>query len=518
MFWRKIKNEPEEVLNWRLWVCALVFGLMGAARGLDEGTISGTMQHPSFLNMVGMLDESKSESELADLESNITSMVQIGCVGGAILAYLLSDRIGRLWSFWTLCVLWFVGVIIQITSFNGVGQVYAGRFIAGLGIGMTAVICPTYLVEISPANVRGLCACIYSGSVYLGVLVAQGSNYGTSENLPDSDRNQWVIPTSIQLMYGGVLFIGSFFTLESPRWLFKVGKSDRALQNLSKIRGLPSDHPYVTWEVSQILSQVEIESERASILVCLKQLFTTYFYRMLICILIQLLGQWSGANAITIYMPRFLGLVGIPDDDQLKFTVILGGVKLASSMLVALFLIDTLGRKRSLITGIFIQMFSLIYVAVFVAKGGTEAAANGALAMLYISGFGWALGFNAIQYLINSEIFPLTLRSLATAIIMALHFVNQYGNSRALPPMNVTMGDYGALTFFGCITFIGLLFAIFMVPEPAGHSLEAMDELFSQPWYKVAHYKFQEATLEEKEEKVQDVQHVEEVKGNDNRV
>lgn len=177
MFWRKIKDEPEEVLNWRLWLCAVVFGLMGAARGLDEGTISGTMHHRSFLDMVGMLDKSKSEGELAELESNIVAMVQIGCVGGSILAYLLSDRIGRLWSFWTLCVLWFIGVIIQITSFSGVGQIYAGRFIAGLGIGMTAVICPTYLVEISPANVRGLCACIYSGSVYLGVLVAQGANY-----------------------------------------------------------------------------------------------------------------------------------------------------------------------------------------------------------------------------------------------------------------------------------------------------------------------------------------------------
>lgn len=306
--------------------------------------------------------------------------------------------------------------------------------------------------------------------------------------------------------------------MESPRWLFKVGKSERALKNLSKIRGLPPDHPYITWEVTQILGQVEIESEKASILVCLKKLFTTYRYRMLICVLIQLLGQWSGASVVTIFMPRLLGLIGIANDQQLRFTLILGGVKLASSLLVALFLIDTLGRKRSLITGISIQLFSLIYVTAFIAKGGTKAAAEGALAMLYLSGFGWALGFNAIQYLINSEIFPLTERSLATALIMVLHFVNQYGTSRAYPPMNVTMGEYQALAFFACITFIGLLFAIFMVPEPAGHSLEAMDELFSQPWYKIAHYKFKEATLEEKEEKAREVEHVEETKGNENRV
>lgn len=518
MFWRKIKDEPEEVLNWRLWLGAVVFGLMGAARGLDEGTISGTMKHQSFLEMVGMLDESKTEGELADLESNIVAMVQIGCVGGAILAYILSDRIGRLWSFWTLCVLWFIGVIIQITSYTGVGQVYAGRFIAGLGIGMTAVICPTYLVEIAPANVRGLCACIYSGSVYLGVLVAQGSNYGTSETFAETDRRQWVIPISIQLMYGGVLFIASFFTLESPRWLFKVGKSERALNNLAKIRGLPADHPYINWEVTQILSQVEIESEKASIPKSLKLLVTTYGYRFLICVLIQLLGQWSGASVVTVFINRLLGLVGVASDKQLEYSVILGGVKLASSLIVALFLIDTLGRKRSLITGVFIQLFSLIYITVFIARGGSKAAAEGALAMIYISGFGWALGFNAIQYLINSEIFPLTLRSLATALIMVLHFVNQYGTSRAFPPMLVTIGEYQAMAFFACITFAGLLFAIFMVPEPAGHSLEAMDELFSQPWYKVAFYKFKEASLEEKEEKARDVEHVEEIKRESSRV
>lgn len=266
------------------------------------------------------------------------------------------------------------------------------------------------------------------------------------------------------------------------------------------------------WETGQILTQVETENERASIWVCIKQLFTTYWYRTLICLLIQLIGQWTGANAVTIYAPDFFDLVGVEGTTpQLTLTAVFGTVKFISSMICAIFLIDALGRKRSLYTGIFIQLFSLIFITVFVAKGGSQAAANGAVAMIYLNGVGWALGFNSIQYLINSEIFPLQVRSVATAIIMAFHFANQYANSRAMPPMNVAMDDYGALAFFACIAFIGLLFAIFMVPEPAGHSLESIEELFSLPWYKIAHYKFEEATLEEKEEKVTDVEHVERV-------
>lgn len=512
MFWRDIKNEPKEVLNWRLWVSTIVFGLMGAARGLDEGTISGTVKHPSFIKQFGLDDPTKTESQLANLKSNITSMVQIGCIAGAILGFLVNDKIGRIKSYRLMLVLWLIGVIISITSFNGVGQLYAGRFIAGLGVGMTSVVCPTYAVEVAPANVRGLCACMYSGSVYLGVMIGQFANLGTTIHIHGDDRNQWVIPTSVQIIYAGIFLIGSFFTIESPRWLYKIGKNEEAASALSRLRNLPEDHPYIVWEISQILTQVNAESEKLKFWVAVKELFTTYNYRLLICVLIQILGQWSGANAVTIYAPTWFELVGVTSDlDQMKLTAGFGTVKFVASLVCAIFLIDTLGRKRSLYTGIFLQLFAMIYVTCFVAKGGTEAAADGAIAMLYISGIGWALGFNSIQYLINSEIFPLTVRSVATAFIMAFHFANQYGNSRALPPMNVTMGDYGALAFFSCILFLGLLFAIFMVPEPAGHSLESIEELFSLPWYKIAHHKFKEATLEEKEAKVADVQtqHVE---------
>ena len=125
----------------------VVFGLMGAARGLDEGLIGTSASQKSFINLFGLKDPSLSENEQADLLSNITSMVQLGSIGGALIAFFITDRIGRLWATRELCLVWVVGIAIFLGSAsNGsIGMVYAGRFIAGLGIGQTTVVAPTYL-------------------------------------------------------------------------------------------------------------------------------------------------------------------------------------------------------------------------------------------------------------------------------------------------------------------------------------------------------------------------------------
>jgi MFS family permease len=99
-------------------------------------------------------------------------MVQTGSVGGAALAFVLCDRIGRLWATRQLCLIWILGIVIFMTNNGRLGQVYAGRFIAGLGIGQTTVVAPVYLSEISPKSVRGLCSCFFAGSVYIGIMLA----------------------------------------------------------------------------------------------------------------------------------------------------------------------------------------------------------------------------------------------------------------------------------------------------------------------------------------------------------
>ena len=142
---------------------------MGAARGIDEGLIGTTAELYPFKKKFGLEDDSLSEHDQAELLSNITSMVQMGSILGALIAFVVTDRIGRLWATRQLCLIWVVGIAIFLSSSatGNIGMIYAGRFIAGVGIGQTTVVAPTYLAETAPRAIRGLCVGAFSGSVYL---------------------------------------------------------------------------------------------------------------------------------------------------------------------------------------------------------------------------------------------------------------------------------------------------------------------------------------------------------------
>lgn len=497
-----MKNEPKQVLNRTLWLAVLIFGLLGSARGLDEGMIAGTTSQVSFEKQFNLKDPTLTASQQADNLSNITAMVQVGSIGGAIIAMFVQDKIGRVRCLQQMLILWTVGVIIEVTS-NNQGQMLAGRFIAGLGIGQSVVVGPTYLAEVAPKNVRGLCTCVFSGSVYLGVMLEYFANYSTTLHFSGKSRAQWVIPTAIQFIFAGLLFIGSFFIYESPRWLMKIGKDEKAIEILSKIRHLPIDDVYVQGEILDVREQVEREKQAltgTSLFSLLKELVSTRAnrYRLFLGIMVQLLGQWSGANAVTVYSPKFFAMLGIPSKvDQMMYTAILGVVKFVASIVCAVFLIDTIGRRRSLYTGICFQFLAMLYLGIYLAivpasKGdinhrtkSQQHAGAAAIAAIYVSGIGWALGWNAIQYLINAEIYTVRHRSLAGGIIMVFHFANQYGNSKALPYMRTGITDHGSMFFFAGVILLGLAWSWFFLPEVSGRSLESIDEMFSLPWHQI---------------------------------
>lgn len=269
------------------------------------------------------------------------------------------------------------------------------------------------------------------------------------------------------------------------------------------------DHPYVLEEFAGIRNShyEEMEATMGSgWLGIIKETFMIpkNLYRLYLACMAQLLSQWSGAGSITLYAPDFFALLGITgNNESLLVTAVFGIVKLVAAVICALFLVDIIGRKRSLLLGITLQAISMIYVAAFLTDvpqmgivDGFEVptdklgVSRGAIAMIYISGFGWALGWNSMQYLLTAELFPLRIRALAASMAMTLHFVNQYGNSRAVP--NMLLGEsHGGITpkgtfwFFAAVTIVGGLWVLVTVPETAGRSLESMDRLFELPWYKI---------------------------------
>ncbi|EME49745.1 hypothetical protein DOTSEDRAFT_68502 [Dothistroma septosporum NZE10] len=504
MFYRRQDHEaPKEILNWRLWYGVFVFGLMGAARGLDEGLIGTSASQKSFIALFGLKDPSKSATERADLLSNITSMVQLGSIGGALFAFFITDKVGRLWATRQLCIVWILGVAIFLAaaSSGSIGMVYAGRFIMGLGIGQTTVVAPSYLAEIAPKFTRGFCVCMFSGSVYLGIMLGYFASWGSSIHISNQSQLQWVVPNLLHVYFAFIIAVTSFFAIESPRWLCQVGRKEQAAANLSKLRNLPVFHTYVQSELLDITAQLEREREAtlgAHWTGVIRELVMAPAnrYRLMLSIMSQLLGQWSGANSITIYAPEYFEMVGQTGQNEKLFaTAIFGVVKFVSAMICALFLIDFVGRKRSLLTGITLQFTAMLYMAIFLLidtgvaddsefqTPSEKNASTGAIVMIYLSGFGWAMGWNSIQYLINSEIYPLRLRAIGGSIAMTVHFVNQYGNSKAVPEMFIGMTTGGTMMFFSCVTLVGGAWAWFFLPELSGKSLESVDAVFELPWY-----------------------------------
>jgi len=308
-------------------------------------------------------------------------------------------------------------------------------------------------------------------------------------------------------MFAGIILILSFFNRESPRYLVKKGNIEHARENLSILRGLPGDNEYVDKELGEIQHQLAEEQEATrgqGWTGYLKEMFLmpNNFYRIYLGLASQLLSQWSGAQSITIYAPDFFAMLGTKGQNEKLFaTAIFGVVKFVAAVVCALFLIDIVGRKRSLGIGIALQFVSMVYIAGFLTAvpeleegesftPSQKHASTGAIVMIYLSGFGWAMGWNSIQYLLNSEIYPLRIRAISSSLVMCFHFVNQYGNSRAVPSMLLStsqggLGPAGTFWFFAVITAIGGLWAWFFIPETAGRSLEGMDRLFQLKWYQI---------------------------------
>ena len=313
-------------------------------------------------------------------------------------------------------------------------------------------------------------------------------------------------------MFAGIIFCLTFFQYESPRFLIKQGKHDKALKVMAHLRKLPEDHEYVTREITAIhwQNQEELEATKgASWFGVIKEMFLIpkNLYRLYLAIGAQIMSQWSGAGSITLYAPDLFDLLGITGtNESLLVTAVFGIVKLCAAVLCALFLVDVIGRKRSLLIGITLQAIAMIYIAGFLTAvpelgvvddysldKSETGPSKGAVFMIYLSGFGWALGWNSMQYLLTAELFPLRIRAISTSLAMMFHFANQYGNSRAVPNMLLPVSDGGISpkgTFwcFAAVTILGGFWVWFTIPETSGRSLESMDRLFELPWYKIGRY------------------------------
>lgn len=448
---------------------------------------------------------------------NFVSIIYVGYTLGAAGSYLINNRLGRLWSYRLYVTIYIIGQLIAVFSPNR-AALYVGRIVAGAGIGSVTAIGPIALVEIAPAEVRGLITAWYPVMISAALMASNLCVFGIYKHVPPS-KLQYQIAWFSPCIYMALCIAASFFLCESPRWLLLVNRRREAIVTLVKLRGLPEDHPRVALELQEIDDDIA-RSDAAnpdSFMTLAREMFgeASNLRRLQQVIMAYALAQLTGANSITSYFIPIMAMVGQASGDKGE-NIFLSGMyglsKLFFTLISSFFFIDALGRRKSLLVGVAIQGLSHIYIGVFIKKTQdgpvTAASSEAAIAALFIHAFGYAVGKISIStvtitpmyeessltiappgmlvlpYVFGSELWPNRIRSFGTALGSTFHWAFILAMKYSVPSILDSMNDWGAFIFFAAWCFMSWLYVFFMVPEVAGMSVEEINDLFRGPWFK----------------------------------
>ncbi|GJC79071.1 quinate permease [Colletotrichum liriopes] len=433
--------------------------------------------------------DQQSESEYSNTKGWIVAIATAGAVFGCLACVKLTEKLGRKMTMQIFTVVYIAGILGQTFASGSLAGLYISRIVSGVGIGATTVLPPIYISElhfkIAPRSIRGLLTLQYTCCQQLGVVFGFFFNYGITKHFAGS-QTQWQLPTALQIAPAVLWGLGTFFTPESARFLLSRGKSAEALREFGAME-------------AQLEHEMEIVAG-ASVLDLAKETWTDMpnRRRFVLMFLAHLFSQWSGANAITQYSPSIFGYLGIQGEEgRLLATGVYAIVKFVSVLVFSVFVIDFIGRRRSLITGVSLQIATLLFVGVYlkVTNGrsaeeisgspASRRASEASIAAIYLHAIAWSIGWFSIPYLVSAEVFPIRIRSLCVSVLMAFHWAFYFGCSRAMPSLLAATERYGAFIFFAAVCSVSLVYVYLAMPETSGRSLESMESLFSRPWYTV---------------------------------
>ncbi|KAL4752230.1 hypothetical protein BDW72DRAFT_202460 [Aspergillus terricola var. indicus] len=489
---KEAKTDPREIFNLRLLYLMVTLAWAGCFYGFDTGNIGGILTLPSFETAFGLIGLPQKEYD--DRKGTIAAMVAAGGAGGSLLAAPTSDVLGRKWSVFLWGLVFLLGAALQMAPNYEV--LLAGRFIGGLGVGASSMLSPQFLAENSPKSVRGSMTATYNLMIVTSLMLAFWVNYGVSLwSRPDieHDNSQWKTAMSIQLIPGALMVLMIPFVPETPRYLINHGKAEQGLKNLCRLRKLSPDHPYIQLEFREIQAQVQFEQETFqghSYWVVVKDIFgnRSNLQRFVLALLLFIFHKLTGTDSLNYYAPQIFELIGVKDNSSLLTTGVYGAVKVAATIFYVAYLVDRVGRRLPLLIGATIQATAMLYLALYLRfagtdntdMGGTPAGGIVGIIWIYLYAFGWSFGHSVACYIVAAEIFPTRIRSVCMGFCFFTNWIIDYGITRATPNMLTNMG-YGAFLLYSLLTYLGVVFIFFCLPELKGRSIESMDDLFQRP-------------------------------------
>ncbi|CAE6435927.1 unnamed protein product [Rhizoctonia solani] len=488
--------DPPEVRNWRVHLLSISVSMGAAAMGYDTGVIGGTLALPSFRRDFGL--DRASQHERDTLSGNIVSTFQAGTFFGSLLTFPLVEKYGRVRGMLAAGAVFMVGAVLMTAANGHLGMVYAGRGIAGLGIGSASLIIPVYIAEVSPPSIRGRLVGIFEILSQAGSMLGFWINYIVDRTVSSDTKTQWIIPLALQMLPGVFLLLGAALAPESPRWLAKKDNWDKARKNLQYLRQLPLDSNYVEEELKgkffeSVIFPLSNHGPGRSRWSSFKELFHKGTRnRVAIGLMLMMCQNMTGVNIITYYSPRIFETLGLTGTSTKLFATGFYGVAKTLGMIIfSVWLVERIGRRKGLIFGGFIGSLPMWYIGgyVFVADPATKAAAGqytrngwGYLAMVcvYLYGLIYCMTWQGITWVYCSEIFPIRIRMLCVALTTADQWLWSFIVSRTTPYMITSLG-YGTYFFFASLMIVFGVWAYFFIPETKGKTLEEMDRIFGAP-------------------------------------
>ncbi|KAH7376731.1 general substrate transporter [Plectosphaerella cucumerina] len=482
------KPTPPAVYNWRVYALAVIASCGSCMIGYTSAFIGTTLKLASFQAEFGLDEKSQAERNL--VSENIVSLFVAGAFFGALFTYCLSHFIGRKQCLAIGAALFSLGAGLQCGADHklGLGILYAGRVFSGLGTGVASNIIPVYISELAPPAIRGRLVGLYELGWQIGGLVGFFITYGVDLQIAPS-HTQWIIPFAVQLVPSGLLFIGSLWIRESPRWLFFKNRREQAMKNLCWIRQLGPTDAYILEEVADI--DKIYEEQRATVGIGFWKPFKALGarphlqWRLFIGCMLFFWQNGSGINAINYYSPTIFTSIGVESGTVNLMTGIFGVVKAVMTFVWLLFLVDQLGRRKLLLIGAVTGSVCMWVIGAYIyIEQPTENPSDhltgsgiAAIVFFYLWTAVYTPTWNGTPWVLNSEFFDPNFRSLASGATTASNWLFNFLVSRFTEQMFAAMG-YGVYFFFGALSFLAFFFAFFLVPETKGIPLEKMDRLF----------------------------------------
>lgn len=500
-------NRIEAPVTWKAYLMCAFASFGGIFFGYDSGYINGVNGSKLFIHQV----EGPTATALSTPHTSlITSILSAGTFFGALIAGDVAERIGRKWTVIFGCLIYLVGVIVQMLTgpeVNALATIVAGRIIAGIGVGFESAIVILYMSEICPKKVRGALVAGYQFCITIGILLASCVVYATEKR---TNTGAYRIPIAIQFAWGLILAIGLMFLPDSPRYFVKRGYLERAADSLSKLRGQPVDSEYIQNELSEIVANEEYERSLipatglvGSWVQCFKGSLwdqKSNVRRTILGTSMQMMQQWTGVNFIFYYSTVFLQSTGAISNVFL-ISLIFTLVNVCSTP-ISFYTVERFGRRTILIYGALGMLICQFLVAIIgvtigfnhthnitladgtsAARANNLGAVNAQIAFIAIFIFFFASTWGPGAWIVIGEIFPLPIRSRGVALSTASNWLWNTIIAVITPYMvGAKYGNLKSSVFFvwGGLCTCAFVYSYFLIPETKGLSLEQVDRMMEE--------------------------------------